>query len=160
MILVLVGTFKADFSRPIKAIEKTILEGAITDEIIIQAGHTSYESSHMTIRKFIESDELNELYDNAEIIVTHAGVGSILKGVEKGKKMIAVPRLHKYHEHVDNHQLDILEEFANQNYLIAWNENDNFARLLAQAKNFNPSPYISNKMGLTDYLINYIETLK
>ncbi|RZL47532.1 MAG: exopolysaccharide biosynthesis protein [Pedobacter sp.] len=160
MILVLLGTFKIDFSRPIKAIEKAVLAGRVTDEIIIQAGHTNYKSDVLTIRKFIDSDELSGLYDSAEVVVTHAGVGSILKGFEKGKKIIAVPRLYKYHEHVDDHQLDILEEFTKENYLIPWNENDDFATLLTQAKSFVPAPFVSNKQNLTDFLIDYIEKLK
>lgn len=160
MILVLLGTFKIEFSRPIIAIENAIKSGEINDEVIVQAGHTAYTSEYLTIRQFIEPKELDSLYEKAEIIVTHGGVGSILRGFKMKKKIIAIPRLYKYQEHVDDHQLDILEEFAKQNYLIYWHEQDDFATVLAKARKFEPSPFVSNKKDLEGYLINYIDNLK
>jgi len=159
MILVLLGTFKIDFYRPVIAIEKAILNWDINEEIIVQAGHTAYKSDVLTIRSFIDPKELNELYEQAEIIVTHAGVGSILKGFEMNKKIIAIPRLYKFKEHVDDHQLDILEEFEKCNYLIPWHEDDQFKDLLSKVRNFEPSPFVSNKKDLNGFLINYIENL-
>lgn len=159
MILVLLGTFKINFSRPLFAIEKAAIEYHYDQAVIVQAGHTAFKSDVLNIRTFIDSDELNNLYQEAEIIVTHAGVGSILKAFKMKKKIIAIPRLYKYHEHVDDHQLDILEEFAKHNYLIPWNEHDNFNELVERAKNFTPVPYASNKQDLEQYLINYIEQI-
>lgn len=161
MILVLLGTFKIEFPRPVQAIEKALLSGGIKEQVIVQAGHTSYSptSTMMEIRKFIAPQELEELYRQAEVIVTHAGEGSILKGVSMGKTLIAVPRLEKFKEHVDDHQLDILEEFAGKNYLIAWNEHDRFETILEKARKFKPEPFISNKQDIVDYLIGYIDSL-
>lgn len=159
MILVLLGTFKIEFSRPIIAIENAIKNGEINEEVIVQAGHTAYTSEFLTIRSFINPKELDELYERAEIIVTHAGVGSILRGFRMNKKIIAIPRLYKFQEHVDDHQLDISEEFSRLNYLIIWNENDKFKDILAKARNFEPSPFVSNKKDLEGFLINYIDNL-
>jgi len=66
---------------------------------------------------------LLELYDRASLIITHAGTGSLIKGVKKGKKVIAIPRLVKLGEHIDDHQLEILNEFVQMEYVIPWNEN-------------------------------------
>ncbi|RKD15076.1 hypothetical protein BCY91_05990 [Pelobium manganitolerans] len=159
MILVLLGTFSIEFSRPLIAIENALKKGKINEEIIVQAGHTTYHSNLLTIRSFINPTELEELYQRAEIIVTHAGVGSILRGFRMNKKIIAIARLHKFKEHVDDHQVDILEEFARNNYLIPWREDDDFADLLAQARKFTPSPFVSTKKDLEGFIINYIENL-
>ena len=159
MILVLLGTFTIEFSRPIIAIENAIKNGDVKEEIIVQAGHTAYSSELLTIRSFIDPKELNELNERAEIIVTHAGVGSILRGFKMHKKIIAIPRLYKFQEHVDDHQVDILEEFAECNYLIPWHEDDNFKDLLAKARTFEPSPFVSTKKDLEGFLLNYIDSL-
>ncbi|MFC5281967.1 PssE/Cps14G family polysaccharide biosynthesis glycosyltransferase [Pedobacter alpinus] len=159
MILVLLGTFKIEFSRPILAIENAIKSWEISEEIIVQAGHTAFKSDFMTIRAFIEPKELDNLYERAEIIVTHGGVGSILRGFRMKKKIIAIPRLHKFKEHVDDHQIDILEEFARLNYLIPWYEHDKFADVLAKARKFEPSPFVSTKKDLEGFLVNYIDNL-
>lgn len=159
MILVLLGTFKIEFSRPIIAIENAIKNGEVKEELIVQAGHTEYTSELLTIRSFFEPKELDDLYERAEIVVTHAGVGSILRGFRMNKKIIAIPRLYKFKEHVDDHQIDILEEFSRCNYLIPWNENDKFKDLLSKVRKFEPSKFVSNKKDLEGFLINYIDNL-
>nr|WP_294901011.1 PssE/Cps14G family polysaccharide biosynthesis glycosyltransferase [uncultured Pedobacter sp.] len=159
MILVLLGTFTIEFSRPIIAIENAIKGGDIKEEVIVQAGHTKFSSEFLTVRSFIEPKELDELYERAEIIVTHGGVGSILRSFRMNKKIIAIPRLYKFKEHVDDHQLDILEEFSKLNYLIYWHENDKFSDVLAKARQFQPSPFVSTKKDLEGFLINYIDNL-
>ena len=159
MILLLLGTFKKDFSRPIKALEKAVKDGFIQDLIIVQAGNTMYHSTQLEIRQFFDSDELDTLYTAAEIVITHAGVGSILRGLKMHKKVIAIARLYKYQEHVDDHQLDILEEFANQGYLVAWNEGDDITTLITKARNFIPTIFQQKQSELESFLMNYIDEL-
>ncbi|MBC6111860.1 PssE/Cps14G family polysaccharide biosynthesis glycosyltransferase [Pedobacter fastidiosus] len=159
MILVLLGTFKINFNRPLMALEKAMLEGKISDKIIVQAGHTKFDSNVLEIRKFIKSDELTVLYEEAEIIITHSGVGSVLKGLSMNKRIIAIPRLYKFKEHVDDHQLDITEEFSRLGYLIPWRENDDIESLLLRVRTFTPNPFISQPTQINEYIINYIENL-
>ena len=54
----------------------------------------------------------------ASFIITHGGVGSIISSLKLNKKVIAVPRLSKYNEHVNDHQLQIIEDFDKQGYII------------------------------------------
>ena len=159
MILVLLGTFKINFPRPLIAIEKAILSGTIHEDVIVQAGHTIYNSKAMTIRDFINEPELKKLYHSASLIITHGGVGSILKGLDMDKKIIAIPRLNKFNEHVDDHQLDIVNEFEQKNYLMAWHEQDDISRLITASGDFNPSKFKTGNKELENYLIDYIENL-
>ena len=159
MILILLGTFKKNFSRPLVAIEEAILAGKISEEVIVQAGHTSFKSDFLTIRTFIEIDELKELYKSASLIITHSGVGSILKGLKLNKAIIAIARLAKFNEHVDNHQLDILQEFSNRKYLFPWNEGDDFLQILEKARKFKYEPFISTQGQLVQFIDQYIENL-
>ena len=124
MILVLLGTYNIEFPRPLKAIECSFIDNSIKEEIIIQSGYTNFPSTYFKTVPFISPFELEKFYNEARLIITHAGTGSILQGVKKGKKVVAIARLKKYHEHIDDHQLEILEEFVKCNYILPWDENE------------------------------------
>lgn len=140
MILVTLGTQKQSFKRLLDYIEKS----NIKDEIIVQAGHTKYKSKKMKIVDFIGFDEMEELIDKADIIITHGGTGSIIGPLKKGKKVIACARLKKYGEHVDNHQQEIIKAFVEKDYILELNENNDLDDLMKKIKNFKPQKYISN----------------
>jgi UDP-N-acetylglucosamine transferase subunit ALG13 len=159
MILVLLGTFRIEFPRPLIEIEKLCEEGKISEEIIVQNGHTKYNSHFFTMVPFMDADKLSELYDRARIIITHAGTGSILNGVKRGKTVIAIPRLKKYSEHMDDHQLEIAAVFAEKGYVLPWYEGDSLYSIIQRANDFVPEKYVSKKQVVIEYLKNYIDHL-
>ena len=118
MILVMLGTQNNSFHRLLEKIDELIEKGIIKEEVIVQAGYTKYESNKMKIIDFTSREELEKLEQKANFIITHGGVGSIITSLEKGKKVIAVPRLHKYGEHVNDHQKEIIEKFNKSGYII------------------------------------------
>ena len=111
MILVMLGTQNNSFHRLLEKIDKLIEEKKIQDKVIVQAGYTKYESKNMKIFGLIPEEELERYQEQADLIITHGGVGSIISSLKKGKKVIAVPRLHKYGEHVNDHQKEIVETY-------------------------------------------------
>lgn len=159
MILLALGTFHIEFKRPLIELELLCSAGSLSEDIIVQNGHTSFASSYFTMIPFIEPQELDQLYDAARVVITHAGTGSILKGVKKGKKVIAIPRLQKYREHIDDHQLEILNEFAAAGYILPWHESNSLEQLLEEVQDFVPQVYISQKEQILNYLREYIDSL-
>lgn len=159
MILVLLGTFPTAFPRPLMEIEELCKTGEIQERVIVQSGHTHIESDHMEMRPFIPPDELSELCVAARVIITHAGTGSLIKGIKLHKKIIAVARLSKYNEMVDDHQVEILNEFTESGYILPWNEGDSLALILSRIDDFQPTPYKSNKQNIITYLEQYIASL-
>ncbi|CAH0999528.1 hypothetical protein LEM8419_00828 [Neolewinella maritima] len=157
MILVLLGTFPIEFRRPLAELDRLCAGGVIGEEVIVQSGHTSFRSDHLTLRPFIPPDELLNLYDRARLIISHAGTGSLVTGVRKGKTVIAIPRLLRLGEHIDDHQLEILREFVTRGYVIAWNEADQLEDVLQASTAFVPRPYTSKKQQIIDYLREYID---
>ena len=147
MILVILGTQDKKFPRLLKAIQKKIDEGKINkkEEIIVQAGSTKFESKDMKIMDYIPVKEFEELVDKADLIICHAGVGTILTALKKGKKIIAAARLKKYGEHVNDHQLQILDNFTTEGYILALEDFDKIDVLIKQARNFTPAKFKSNK---------------
>ena len=159
MIFVTFGTFHCEFQRPLRIIEKAVIDGKVNEEIIVQSGHTTFTSPYLKITPFFTPEELSRFYDEARVIVSHAGIGSVLMGVRKGKKLIVTARLKKFNEHVDDHQLDILEAYAGLHHILPWYENESFENMLEKIKDFTPAPYVSNKEKLIDFLIDYIDKI-
>ena len=86
-----------------------------------------------------------ECIDRADLIICHAGVGTILTALKKGKKIIAAARLKQYGEHVNDHQLQILDNFTAEGYILALEDFDKIDLLIKQAKRFTPAKFKSNK---------------
>ena len=89
------------------------------------------------------------------MIITHGGVGSIISGLKNNKKVIVCPRLHKYDEHENDHQLQITENFSKQGYVLSFLENDCLEKILKKIKKFEPKKYKSN----TKNMIKLIEKI-
>ena len=111
MILVTIGLMYG-FDRLIREMDE--IAGRIAEEVIMQIGKTTYEPKNARYFRFASAEKMDQLYEDARVVVCHAGVGSILTALEQGKPIIAVPRRKKYGEHVDDHQLDIAGEMGKE----------------------------------------------
>ncbi|MCI8384312.1 MAG: exopolysaccharide biosynthesis protein [Clostridia bacterium] len=157
MILVLLGTQNNSFSRLLEELDQLIQKKVIKEEVIVQAGYTKYQTENMKIMDFISNEEMEELEKEADLIITHGGVGSILQSVKKGKKVIAVPRLHKYQEHVNDHQKEIVEKFNEKGYIIGIGEVQQLKQAVEQAKTFEPEKYQQNNDRMLKMIEEFIE---
>ncbi len=144
MILVTLGTNDKTFVRLLEEVDKLIGEGVITDEVVVQAGFTQYHSPNMKMLQLVPISELDDLIHHCDLLITHGGVGSIITGLKKGKRVIAVPRLARYREHVNDHQLQIIEKFHQSGYIIGISGTEELKSALLQVKNFSPKSYESN----------------
>ena len=157
MILVVLGTQDKPFDRLLKDVDKLIDDKVIKDKVIVQAGQTKYESKNMKIFDLIPGPEFEKLLDEADLVITHGGAGTILSAIKKGKKIIATPRLAKYMEHHNDHQKQIISEFKKQGYLLEYNDGENLADIIKQIKAFKPKKFKSNTKNMIKLLDDYIE---
>lgn len=158
MIFVSLGTNDKSFKRLLDKIEKEISLGNIKDKVIVQSGYTKYESKNMDIIDLMPMDVFNKNISECDILITHGGVGTILDGLKLGKKIIAFPRLAKYQEHVNDHQVEIINEFYNCGYILT-GEMDNLVDLIKKCKSFNPKSYKSNNYRFNKLIRDYIDNL-
>ena len=160
MILVLLGTQNNDFHRLLDEVERNIKKGNIKDKVIVQAGFTKYKSSNMKIFSLIPKDELKKYVKEADLIITHAGVGSIEMSLEEGKKVIVVPRKKKYGEHVNNHQQDITKEFNKRGWIIGIDDVRMLEDALKKSKNFFPTKYMKkDNTKMFRVIQNFIDSI-
>lgn len=159
MILVTLGTQDKEFRRLLEAIDEEINKKTIKEKVIVQAGFTKYESKNMEIFDLISSDKFDELISKCDLLITHGGVGSILAGVTRNKKVIAAPRLAKYNEHVNDHQLQIIENFSKNKYILELKDFSKLGKIIEKAKSFKPKKFVSNTDNIINMIDNYIENL-
>ena len=130
----------------------------IKDKVIVQAGFScDYKSKNMEIFDLIAIDKFNKLIKKCDILITHGGVGSIVSGLKNNKKVIACPRLKKYGEHVNDHQLQIVENFCDSGYILKFNDGDNLADVFNSIKKFKPKKFEGNNENFINLVKNEIE---
>ncbi len=157
MILVVLGTQDKDFSRLLKAVDKEIKKGVIKDKVVVQAGQTKYQSKNMEIFDLLPAPEFEKLIDEADLVITHGGAGTLLSAIKKEKKIIAAARLAKYGEHHNDHQEQIIGEFEKQGYILVLRDFNKLGDLIKKSKKFKPKKFVSNTKNMVKLIENYIE---
>lgn len=157
MILVMLGTQNNSFHRLLEEVQKCIDKKIIKEEVIVQAGGTKFKSDDMQIFKLVSAKKIKQYIEEANFIITHGGVGSILSGIKADKKVIAVPRYKKYGEHVNDHQVQIIETFNNQGFIKGIKEVEELENAIKEIKTFKPEKFVSKTQNILNIIENYIE---
>lgn len=118
MIFVTVGSRNYPFDRLFKKLDDLYEEGILTEKLFAQTGTSSYEPKNFEYKDFISQDEFLQKIEEASIVVSHGASGSIMKALNAGKKVIAVTRLEKYGEHINDHQIQNNEAFSSNGYVL------------------------------------------
>ncbi|MBR4231271.1 MAG: exopolysaccharide biosynthesis protein [Bacilli bacterium] len=156
MILVTLGTQDKSFKRLLVAIDDLIEKKIIKDKVVVQAGCTKFDSQNMEIFDLIPYDKFDSYIKDCDLLITHGGVGSIITGLKKGKKVIACPRLKEFKEHTNNHQKEIIEILSKQGYILALDNPNDLENVLKKAKNFKPKSFKSNTNHMIKIVKDYI----
>jgi UDP-N-acetylglucosamine transferase subunit ALG13 len=109
MIFVTVGTNETRFDRLLRAVEDL---GHGGEDVVVQAGASDVRPAGARCVDFLPFDAMVEHVDRARVVVTHAGVGSILLALSRGRRPVVVPRLHRFGEAVDDHQVPLARRLA------------------------------------------------
>ena len=157
MVFVTLGTQDKPFTRLLKAVDKCIEEGIIKDKVIVQAGCTKYHSDNMIIFDLCSMDEFDNSLDECDLLITHGGVGSIVGGLNRKKKVIAVPRLARYGEHVNDHQKQIIKNFVDEGYILGASTYNELVEALKNVKKFEPNKYKSNNANMVKLVEKLID---
>lgn len=128
LIFVTVGSRSYPFDRLFIKLDELFDKGILKDEVFAQIGTSTYKPRNFKYKDFISQEEFSELINNADIVVSHGASGSIMKALNARKKVIAVTRLAKYGEHIDDHQIQNNEAFGVNKYVIPVYEMDDLEK--------------------------------
>ena len=118
MIFVTLGTQQISFTRIMQMLDELIVQENVKDEVVVQAGYTDYETKNFKCVKFLKEEEFQQYIAKATIIITHAGSGALFSSIKSGKKVIAVARLCKYGDMIDDHQTELTRKLAEEGYIL------------------------------------------
>jgi beta-1,4-N-acetylglucosaminyltransferase len=108
---VTVGNGTQPFQRLFSALSEIIAQ--LPQPIVIQAGHNTIDMPGCIVFDFVSQEQFERLIDDHELIISHAGVGSILTALEHGRKPVVVPRrCGVYAEIINDHQITLVTELA------------------------------------------------
>lgn len=116
MIFVTIGT-QAPFDRFIQIIDE--LASEIQEPIIAQTYKSKYKTKNIKTIEFLPPDEFNTLFDKARLIVSHAGMGTIISALNKNKPIIIFPRIASLGEHRNDHQMATAKKMEQLKYTYA-----------------------------------------
>lgn len=159
MIFVTLGTFDMPFNRLLEYIDKLIESGKINEDVVVQSGFTKYNTKNFSVIDFMNNEEIERYYDQANFIISHGGTGSLMLGVKKGKKVIGVPRLSKYGEHNNDHQIEIVNLLKEQNLILSAYDYEELEDAVDKINEFEPSKYVSKTQVIIDFISDYIDSI-
>ncbi|AGF79897.1 hypothetical protein UWK_03380 [Desulfocapsa sulfexigens DSM 10523] len=149
MIFVTVGE-QLPFDRLVRAVDECAQK--LGQEIFAQIGETEWRPKKIGYEKFLNPDEFNKKFLEADVIIAHAGMGTIITALELGKPIIVMPRKAALGEHRNDHQFATAQRFLALNYItVAFDETELVEKLEKfsggekfehEIRNIDPSPLL------------------
>lgn len=158
MIFVTLGSQKFQFNRLLKKLDNLVKNSKIKEEIFAQIGYSDYKPQNYKYKDFVDRDQFKDIMSKSDIVITHGGTGAIITAVKQEKKVIAMPRLAKYGEHVDDHQIQIVKEFEDSGIIKAVYDIEDLEKALTSINSEHFEKYKSNTQTIINDIEEYIES--
>lgn len=152
MIFALVGTHEQQFNRLVKMIDELETE----ERRIIQYGYSNCKIRKAESYKFLSFDEVKKYMQEASVVITHAGTGSVMLALSLGKIPIVVARYKKYGEHIDDHQLQLIETLMDDNLVVPCLDGDS---LVSRIEEVNSKMSMARKIEPDMRLISQLKKI-
>jgi UDP-N-acetylglucosamine transferase subunit ALG13 len=154
MIFVTTGVTGAPFDRLLRVVDDLPTD----EEIIVQHGPSSVRPRRARCVSFLPFAELTHLVDESSLVITHAGAGSVLVALSRGKRPLVVPRLPQYGELVDDHQLRFARHLAAANLADVVEEPEQLPKMIPLPANSRPMA-TSTQVQLVSDLSAYLHSV-
>ena len=139
MIFLTVGTWRVGYNRLVEAVDELVSSGVITEEVIAQIGYSSYKPKYMTVVKFCSPDKFVGTISKAMIVISHAGMGTIIETIRQRKPIIVVPRHRLLGEADNDHQFTTARQLEIDCKILVAYETSELPEKLKKAKSFIPA---------------------
>ena len=157
MIFVTVGD-QLPFDRLVQEVDKWAANNRDI-EIVAQIGSTKYQPANMSYYQKIEPRQYKKLFKDADCIVAHAGMGTIISSFEYGKPMIVMPRRAEKGEHRNDHQLVTVKQLHRYGHIkVVYDEAKLAVELDCTLKQLEQMESLVQKIGVSEQLIAVLES--
>jgi len=159
MIFLTVGTYPLPFDRLVKAIDAAIKERLIEEEIFAQIGRCSYKPQNMEYVQMLEKEAFDSYFQKASSIISHAGIGTITMALDNEKPLLVMPRLKKYGEVVNDHQVMTAKRFEELGHILVAYTEEQLPDKLKQLKSFVPRKRKANPDAVANRIRQFLNNL-
>lgn len=155
LIFVTLGTQKFQMNRLVKAVDEIAPD--FGEDFFIQTGSSTYQPKNCEHKDFIDVNAYNQKISECSVLVTHAGVGTIISGLSKGKPVVVVPRANKYGEHVDDHQCQIADAFSSKGLVLCCQDVSELGDYIEKARSYDFKPYELKGGNIEETIMKFID---
>jgi len=159
MIFLTVGT-QFGFERLVKAVDNAAPSFLPDTQIFAQISHSHYKPKNFQFVHNLEKHQFDKYFQNASAIISHAGMGTILMALQNRKPLLVMPRLSRFGEAVNDHQLEIAKEFEQTGYLLSAYDDQQLIEKIKLLKTFVPKPRTNSCQPLKDRISTILSTLQ
>ncbi len=159
MIFVIVGSSEEyKFPRLLQTVDELCDEGVIDGkQTVAQIGYTKYEPRNYEAFDMISDEEFKALVSKSDIIITHAGTGSVTSALKAHKKVIIFPRFFELNEHLDDHQLELAGLFTDKGYTLTATNKDELRECILNIEEFKPVEFVSSNKKINQLVVDFID---
>ena len=142
MVFVTVGTHEQQFDRLVRAADELAAKWCAYEHVVIQTGYSQYEPKHCEWARFYPYQMMHELVERASAVVTHGGPSSFMEVRAMGKVPVVVPRVSRYGEHVNDHQVEFVRAIAQrQGGIVPVYDVADLETAIGRVQSVNSTPY-------------------
>ncbi len=158
MIFLTVGTL-FPFDRLVKAVDITIGKNNGYEKVFAQVGKTNYEPKNIEYTAMLESKDFDKKISDADYLISHAGIGSIMMALELNKPLLVMPRRRKFREHVNDHQVATARKFEELGHVLVAYTEEELPDKLRELKTFVPKPRRNQAKTVIDRISKFLDEL-
>ena len=155
-IFVSVGTHPQPFNRLLKELNRLIEKKRLKAGVFAQIGNSTYEPKNYEFERFVDDEHYQKLMAEADVIISHGGAGTIINALRLKKELVVVPRLEKFGEHTNDHQLDLARALESQGKCLAVYKISDLGKKINESISFEPV-IASNRAQLIKRIKRFIE---
>lgn len=158
-VLVTIGSMvEKKFTRLFRILDELCDEGILDGtQVTAQVGFDNYQTTKYKCFDMIADGDFKKLIGASDLVIAHAGTGTVISSIRQGKKVIIFPRMVEYDEHYDDHQLELAELFTKQGYVLQARNKEELTKCIQELDRFTPVPFVSNNERMNKLVIDFIE---
>ena len=158
MIFLTVGTVYP-FDRLVSTIDELVGKNVITEEVFAQIGDNGYQPKNFAATSALDRGKFDDYFSRADAIISHAGMGNIIMATRLQKPLLVMPRMKRFREHVNDHQVTTARRFEKLECVLAAYVPDELEPKIGVLKTFVPKKREANKQAVILRINDYLRQL-
>ncbi|MBA7651210.1 hypothetical protein ES703_59027 [subsurface metagenome] len=158
MIFLTVGT-QFPFDRLVKCVDDAVSQNGFKEEIFAQIGESSYRPRNFEGVSSLEKRLFDKRIREASGIISHAGIGTIMMALDNRKPLLVMPRLRKYGEVVNDHQVAIARKFEELGHILVAYDTKDLLQKMKQLRTFVPRKRKAQPHAVAERIARFLNEL-